>query len=242
MKALYDVGRFIVSFNFFEWLLIAQANGATEVVIRNHNVKTDKWPLAIAKERVDSIVKPGAALAGLPSSVGEFGDPNLARPGGGELVRFWKSGRRFKRLRSPRPAKQERYTVTLRNTQRSPVRNSKDEDWREFAAAIGAYVIEDYDVKPIHLHERMALYAGAEMNFFVSNGPAILCSFTEYPCMIFDCNLAEGSLKHDGIDAGAPYPWMVKNQFSIWELATLTSLQHYFAEWKSGRLQQAAKA
>ena len=133
-----------------------------------------------------------------------------------------------------KPAGTERYTVTLRKTHRANGRDSDEAAWLQFADEIGAYVIRDYDQVPIHLHDRVALYAGAEMNFFVSNGPGVLCSFTEYPCMIFDTHLAAGSLRSDGIPGwGAQYPWMLRNQFAIWEAATLANIRKHYYAWRN---------
>ncbi len=237
MRALYDLGRYLTSFNFFEWLIQAEANGAMMVVFDIRGIRADKWPTAVARKRFWSILDPGPALAGLPREVldGSTIEPtrahNLARPGGASLVAFWKAGRRFKRLATVREPGRERYTVTLRRTQRAPGRNSDEPMWREFAKRIGARVIPDYEDEPIHLHDRVALYAGAEMNFFVSNGPGILCSFTEYPCMMFNTHHAAGSLAGDGIGWGEQYPWMLANQRAIWEEATPESLDTHFRYW-----------
>ena len=233
MNALYDLSRYITSFNFFEWLLLAQTKGATHVVFNAQSFKVAKWNKEQVRRRFESILLPGPALAGMTHSMGtvgqEFGSPN-----GALAVAAWNSGR-MKRLRSVKPAGKERYTVTLRKTPRANGRDSDEAAWREFADEIGALVIPDYDEVPIRLHDRMALYAGAEMNFFVSNGPGVLCSFTEYPCMIFDTHLAAGSLRGDGIHGfGAQYPWMLKNQYAIWEAATLPNIRKHFYSWAEG--------
>ena len=238
MRALYDCGRFLTSFNVFEFLVQAEANGATVIVFDVRHLRGNKWPTAIARRRFESICVPAPALIGLPHEVFDVGDDRptnaheMARPGGKALVDFWKSGRRFKRLKSVLPPLQEKYTVTLRKTQRSPLRDSDELVWRAFAAEVGARVIPDYDVEPIHLHDRMSLYAGAEMNFFVSNGPGILCSFSEYPCMMFNTHHAAGSLAGDGLEYGSQYPWMLANQRSIWEEATPESLREHFYHWR----------
>ena len=238
MRALYDTARYLTSFNFFEWILQANAAGATKVVFDIRGIRGDKWPVSIARQRFWSICAPGPALIGLPFEVfdGRTMSPtnakDIATPGGRPLVNFWNAGNRFRRLATVLEPKQERYTVTLRKTQRSPLRDSDERVWRDFAKEIGAFVIEDYDTKPIHLHHRVALYAGAAMNFFVSNGPGVLCSFTEYPCMLFNTVHAAGSFADDGIPYGDGYPWMLKNQKTIWELATAESLRRHFYHWK----------
>lgn len=238
MRALYDTSRYLTSFNFYEWLLQAHAKGAKTIVFDIRGIRGDKWPTPLARQRFYSICAPGPALIGLPHEIfdgGVIGSTNardVAKPGGKAFVDFWKSGGRFKRLATVNPKGVARFTVTLRKTQRSPSRDSDELLWREFAAEIGARVIEDYDTIPIHLHDRVALYAGAEMNYFVSNGPGILCSFTEYPCMLFNTIDAAGSLRSDGIAFGAQYPWMLPgNQRTIWETATRESLRRYHYQW-----------
>jgi len=239
VRALYDLSRYLTSFNFFEWLVQAQADGATSVRFDARNIRSDKWPRATALERFKSICEPGPALAGMTwetiwrheqSGMLELAK-DFGKPGGARIVAFCKAGRRFRRLRSVRPHGTDRYTVTLRRTQRAPLRNSNDLVWRNFAAWIGARVIPDYEDEPIHLWDRMALYAGARMNFFCSNGPGILCSFSEYPCMMFNTHHARESLKGDGIGEGEQYPWMLENQRAIWEEATAESLERHFRYW-----------
>lgn len=237
MRALYDLGRYLTSFNFFEWLVQAEADGATRVVFDARRIRSDKWPANVARLRFESICEPGPALIGLPHETITGGDGSaMARdfgePGGRRLVRFVKSGRKFKRLATVKPPGTARYTVTLRKTQRAPGRNSEDGVWRDFARGIGALVIPDYEETAIHLHDRMALYAGAEMNFFCSNGPGILCSLSKYPCMMFNTHHARESLLADGMKEGEQYPWMLENQRAIWEQATGESLMRHFLHWR----------
>jgi hypothetical protein len=238
MRALYDLSRYLTSFNFFEWLVQAEADGATKVVFDVRNVRAHKWPADVVRRRFESICVPGPALIGLPHSVvdksgGDLkGARDFGEPGGARIVRFCKSGRKFKRLRSVKEPGTAPYTVTLRSTQRSPLRNSERSLWMGFAKEIGALVIPDYDEVPIHLHDRMALYAGAKMNFFVSNGPGILCSLSEYPCMMFNTHHARESLLKDGMQEFEQYPWMLPNQRAIWEEATAGSLTTHFSHWQ----------
>lgn len=238
MKVIYNFARYLPSFNFFEWLVQVKTLGATCILFDARWTRYLKWSVAHTLERIRSICYDGAALAGLPyeivideSQLAGARDP--ARPGGGHLVAFWNQHGRIERLRSPRAPRPCEYTVTLRKTQRSPTRDSREEDWRAFADQIGALVIPDYDEAPIHLHERMALYAGARMNFFVSNGPGVLCSLTEYPCMMFNTHHARGSLASDGVGGwGAQYPWMLADrQRAIWVEDTYENIWEHFDHW-----------
>lgn len=238
MIALYDLSKYLASFNFFEWLVQVKAMGAKSVAFDIRHPKVNKWPQEKVLQRFHSILVPGCALADLDYRIYSAhlqGPPqalDFVEPGGKQLVRFWNKYKRIPRLHSVKPTGAARYTVTLRKTQRSPLRDSDEKAWRDFASEIGAQVIPDYDTEPMHLHDRVALYAGAEMNFFVSNGPGILCSLTEYPCMLFNTVHAAGSLAADGIGYGKQYPWMLPNQRAIWEIATPESLRRHFYQWR----------
>ena len=229
----------LASYNVFEWLVQAKTLGCETVVFDIRGMHYRKWSPQTTRMRFRSICLPAPALAGMglevydERTIGKTGAEEVAGAGGGALVSFWRKHCGFERLKSVRPPGKARYTVTLRRTERSPGRNSDEALWREFADEIGALVIPDYEDKRIHLHERMAWYAGAEMNFFVSNGPAVLCSLTDYPCMIFDTQKAAGSLAGDGLPGwGAQYPWLRENQRAIWEEPSHEALRAYFYHWK----------
>ena len=118
MRALYDCSKWICSFNFFEWLIQAHANGATKIVFDIRGIRGDKWPTALSLRRFHSILEPGCALAGLPfetfgaATIEPTNARRMAEPGGRALVEFCKAGRTFTRLRSVRPPGLARYTVT----------------------------------------------------------------------------------------------------------------------------------
>ena len=232
MKALYPLSRHIASFDFYSWLVLAKAAGATEILFDTSRPKTTKWAADVVRRRYESIIAPGPALAGLPSSTGTqgrlVGDPHMRF-----LVEHCRAGRPIERLRSVLSPGKERYTVTLRNDRRIPARNSNDAAWRAFAAEIGARVIEDYDDSPIGLHQRVALYAGAEMNFGVTNGPIHLCTLTPYPAMMFACDQNAGGFLNAGVRFGEPCPWGGPKQRWIWEPDELPVLRRYFRDLKA---------
>jgi len=240
MRALYDLKRFLPTFNYFEWLLIAEMDGATMVVFDTREPRTSKFGYAQTMNRFRSICEPGCALIGLPyeTFTERSKEPTNAKrlenyiTGGKPIVDRWKAGRKFKRLKTVKPPASERYTVTLRNSPRDPIRNSDRKVWEEFAKEIGARLIPDYLEEPIHLHDRVALYAGAEMNYFASNGPGVLCSMTEYPCMMFNSMQQGWSFTGDGVPHTSNYIWMLENQKAIWEWATPESLREYHYHWK----------
>lgn len=216
MIARYDLALNTASFDFFTWLVLAAAKGATEIVFGTATVKKGRWPEGVIRKRFHSIMEPGPELLGIPHRFGDDGviphGPNLRY-----LVDWCREGKSFPRLRSVRPAGGAEYTVTLRNNPHIPQRNSNEKAWREFADEIGAVVIPDYDDQPMHLHERMALYAGAKMNFGMVNGPMHLCSLAGYPVMMFGANEAVHAYSICGIPEGGNFPWASDGQHLIWE-------------------------
>ena len=236
MKALYALSAKIASFDFFSWLVMAKAMGYTEVVFDTRYPKTDKWPLALVQKRFDSFMWPGPALAGMKASLGTEGtDP--VHTDMKHLIAYVRAGNRIAPLSSvlPVPAESPRYTVTLRNEPRIPARNSNVAAWRTFAAEIGALVIEDYDHGPIDLHVRAALYAGAEMNFFVPNGPMHVCSLMGAPLLSFATDRCAEGLARVGIDWGQNYPWHTRDQRLVWEPDDLPVIRRVFDQWREER-------
>ena len=229
--ALYELERKIAGFDFFPWLVMQKAHGADSVVFDVSGRINMKWPTEIAMQRFESILKPGVALAGMSWSMGRHGS-QYGPYHQSDLIRLCASGMVLPRLRSVLPHGKERFTVTLRKTERAPGRNSNEAAWRTFAEEIGALVIPDYADKPMHLHERMALYAGAEMNFFVGNGPGVLCVLSEAPWMQFCVH--KSSPEKMGIPFGGRYPFCLPQHHMVWESDTLENIRKHFALWQSG--------
>lgn len=226
MRALYDLKHRIAGFDFFTWLVLQKATG---VSFSAKETKTDKFTRSEAMRRYESILKPGCALAGMDYD--EEGTGFVAKGGQQELVDYCKAGGKFKKLKSVLEPGKERYTVTLRATRRWLHRNSRESVWREFASEIGARVIHDYEIEPIHLHERMSLYAGAEMNFFVTNGPVILCFLSDYPAMSFD--VQQSPMIQLGIPMGGQYPFLLPDRHrQIYEPDEPEVIRKHFYHWK----------
>ncbi len=220
-SARYDLSKRTTTYDYFTWQAIVQAMGADEIVFdTTRGFNTSKYPHDECRKRYHNYIWPGPALAGLKARNGTHGEEC------GSTVYSDLFGREFRRFTSPFPARSERYTVTLRQVTRNAHRNSDVEVWRNFAALIGAYVIEDHDVAPISLYDRMALYAGAEMNFGVTNGPMSLLYFTDYPMAMFDCQNSKSWELH-GIEVGGQIPWARANQRLVWQAPTVRMLLDY---------------
>ena len=227
----YDTSEELCTFDFFGWLVQALAAGASEIVF-------DVSALATCnRRRFETILAPGPALAKLPSRQGSDGVKlAIGSSRMGRLVQFARQRRSFTRLAAFRTGDMARYTVTLRRQATSPHRNSNDAAWHEFAREIGAIVIEDYDARPLHLHTRMALYAGAEMNFGVWCGPLTLCTLTNYPVMAFACGRGKQEIQMAkyGVLRGDNMPWCLPNQRVFWDNDDLETIRQKFKEWKDG--------
>lgn len=227
--ACFQLKHQSASFEYFLWLVLVQAMGATKIVIDHYDMKLKWFSRKVTEERIENILLPGAALAGLYCKLGHY-SPDMIVARAPDLLPWVKSGKSFKRLKSVKPSGVAKYTVTIRRHSLAPARNSNEEAWRAFAKEIDATIIEDYDTQPIHLHDRMALYAGAKMNYGVCNGPSALLSLTEYPVTMF---VPKGSSQMSVVKAGVPwgekYPWMLPNQHMVWRQDTLNEIRHIHA-------------
>lgn len=233
--ARYDLKYRNASFDFFTWLTHVRLLGADEIVFGVKEVASRKWDEAEIRRRYESIIKPGAELAGIPWREGDGGIEIGTHKLQGILeLKRWD----FPRITTKLPARSERYTVTMRSIGpggMKPFRDSNDKVWREFAKEIGASVIEDYRIDPMPLAERVALYAGAEMNFGVVNGPMGLLYFTPYPMMMFDCSSCEYAWSKHGIKRGHQLPWATPDQILIWEGQGIETLRRNFIAWRNSK-------
>jgi hypothetical protein len=178
-------------------------------------------------------------LLGIPVRSGEDGD----RASGTHLIdRIWRDAQKLTNGLVPRMQTLERgnarYTVTLREYFYKPSRNSEMIAWRRFADYIDAAVIEDYDYRPIALLDRMELYAGAEMNFGVPNGPFSILCLTDHPfmewCDPHNKTVVEDFARHK-MAIGDQIPWLNADQRQIWQTPTVDAL---IAEFEKERARQ----
>jgi hypothetical protein len=130
-------------------------------------------------------------------------------------------------------------TITLREAEHWPHRNSNLDAWLKFAADLqhqGEKVIfirdfarakepiAGFDYSPVaatNLKIRMTCYQVAKMNFFVSNGPAMLCFFSKAPYCTF--------MTHYAGAYGPQRPWAGKDQRMVYQLDTYENL---LTAWK----------
>lgn len=244
MKLLYDLSRRPASFDAVTCMATAKTLGADHVrFVLGRGWKPKNY--ADPQERFRSIVEPAARLWGMGYSVGE--------PEGVEVSHFFpaavKAYQQQGRIAKIPVAVEDRgyLTITLRNS-RTPARNSKDAEWLKFAErqrALGqkVLILPDYDERPLDLDDRMRLYAGASMNFFVINGPVTLCVHSEAPylCMrTIGCEQSGSTspsfMKSIGITPGFQFPWANARQRLSYADDTCESIEREWAAMSEQRL------
>lgn len=151
-------------------------------------------------------------------------------------------------------------TITLREAAHLTHRNSRIEDWCRFASylrTMGEKVVFvrdtlkanepffDFETCPeasLNIDDRMAIYAEAKMNFFVSNGPVTMAVFSDAPWMQFvtltdEDNATKFWQENNAMEPGDQYPWANANQRIVWQTDTYENL---VAAWDSLQLADAA--
>ncbi len=164
----------------------------------------------------------------------------------GEDVPIFKSPLRVK------PRHVGAVTITLRESDHWPHRNSDLEAWLKFAEHLrdqGRRVVfvrdtakafeplGDFMTDPLaskDLQIRMALYEGAEANLFISNGPATLALFSDRPWLQFirpedeksayRPATAKGFEATTGVKVGEQYPWSAADQRLVWATDTYENI------------------
>jgi hypothetical protein len=151
-------------------------------------------------------------------------------------------------------------TITLRENDSFPHRNSDLIAWYEFGKRLKAHgqhvvfvrdtakadePITGCETSPLasrDLDARMWLYEHAKMNFFVSNGPMMLAALTENIPYITFVQPEEMDSKYDankphfwklkmGVEMGEQFPWAGTHQRIVWEKATLPVIFRAYEQW-----------
>lgn len=186
-----------------------------------------------------------------------------------------KRGEKLPRMWAPDEAvsRMERYegcvTITLREADEWPHRNSNVEAWLKFAndlKAKGERVVfvrdtakayeppidgfEDCPAASTDLHMRGALYQLAKMNFFVANGPIMLAVYGHVNYRVFLNLQPDGHAymadtprfwrEKNGVEPGGQFPWVLPNQLIVWSEDRYEAIS---ASWEdSARREQSAAA
>lgn len=241
---LYDLSNRPASFDIVTCLATAIALGAKHVrFVLNNGWKRKNYTEKQAVERFISIVEPAVSLYGIDYSVGDRRGFECSHV----LIAAVETYKRFGRIGkiNVECIPQDYVTITLRKS-RSPERDSNEAEWLRFAkrCPYEAVILRDWDQQQTGLHERMALYAGAKMNFMVINGPLTLCIHSDAPYLsmrtIGGVNSGSTSPQQiyglTGITPGFQFPWAHSMQTLSYLDDTCENIE---AEWQ--RMQEKEK-
>lgn len=257
---VYNMATGPLGFDFIVWLVDAEmkriAAGApaplkvgfwvgTDTEREANHAKRQKW--------LQNVFRPALYL------IGAVEDNNATRGNRNpsfvprDIVKACKSGRQVPKFRKLYRSYDEPYvTITLREAEHWPERNSRIEDWIRFArylqtngekvifvrdTAKARETIEGFETSPWASQDlvyRTALYQHAKANLFRSNGPAIMAVFSECPWLQFMDPVDEKSSfspNHPsfwtncmGITPPEQYPWSAPDQRFIWAPDTYDNL------------------
>lgn len=229
--AAFDMANRPATFDILQLCSTAKTFGAKHIRLTTGWFKKKNYSVEAARERLDSIIKPAIKLYGLDYSIGKpFGVTYSHLID--STVRTYNHFGALNKI--PCETKDNGYvTITLRKS-RTPEKNSNEMEWAKFAKTLACEVImvRDYDEQPISLEDRMKLYAGAHMNFFVNNGPALLCILSDAPylCMNVIGREEKGLFSPEfhkalGIVPGFQYPWKNERQLLCYETDDCENIQ-----------------
>lgn len=263
---IYNVPNGSISYDFIIWLMDCEMQRAREgdaPPLKVHfwfgrDGKTGLYSDA-QKQMFEKVIRPSLALIGAIEHQDAIHGRDLARRHFREIVRTSSEGDKVPLIKAPYKAREamkewlaahERQnrapiTITLREAEHWPHRNSNLAAWLRFAADLqsaGERVIfvrdtakanepiDDFEFCPpasTDLHMRVALYEQAKVNLFVANGPSVLAHFMDRPWLTFVPIEEEESpylanrpsfwRMHVGIDVGEQYPWSQPDQRLVWK-------------------------
>ena len=234
MIGVYPLHRYPTTFDFAAWVTLAKSSGCDHVIFDvGQGLPGKKYSVDIGWKRFGNILVPLCALAGITYSVQTFGEGSSFSYNWGAVEQFYRQHRRIELLKPTiAPSDSGYVTVTLRESFRNTHRNSDIPEWEKFCnylTRIGKRVIllGECEQAPLDLEYRMSLYAGAEMNFGVNNGPMSMCCFSEVPYMIFNIfpkrvptektYSVSKMMTRDGFGYGSQFSFRKPNQTLVWE-------------------------
>lgn len=262
--ACYHCNNVPNGFDFLTWLMTQEIYRVDEgapaplkvAFWRGRNPQPNAW--------IDHVYRPLIAIIG-----GVEDDRALRRMGADvhvtrTMAAMYRVGAKLPKLSAaqdhdvPRNA----ITITLRECDSFPHRNSDLLTWYEFAKTLkaqGERVIFVRDTSKatepltgcetsvaasLNLDVRMCLYQNSKLNFFVSNGPMMLAALTQNIPYITFVQPEEMDSKYDankptfwklkmGVQMGEQFPWAGSHQRIIWEKATLPIIAEAHRAWLS---------
>lgn len=270
----YNVANGYLSYDFLNWMIDAEMTRIREGA---------PWPLKVAfwygrdgktgistlyqVTMLQEVIRPALALIGAvednAAMLGRSKELYLFR----DIAQAARAGEQVPKFKAPEWAveaiagiigDQPPVTITLREAEHTPQRNSNIDEWLKFArwlAKCGENIIFIRDTakadEPLvcefpdcpeaskNLHMRMALYEKAKANLFVSNGPVTLAQYSDRPWLMFHPKTNNNDSYIGGtpafweeaqtIPVGSQLPWSRPDQKIVWEEPTFENL---VSAWK----------
>jgi hypothetical protein len=267
----YNVANAPLGFDFINWLVTQEIN--RELAGAPAPLKVGFWVGKDSKEHgkldgrinwLDNVFRPALGFIGAVED--EKGNVGIAQqmyvPK--QIVDFYNSGKIKKvpifRAKGDYDLPKDVITITLREAEHWPHRNSNIEAWTKFAKYLvdkGERVIfvrdtakaneplEGFETCPeasIDLDKRMWLYDHAKLNMFVSNGPHVLTLYNDKPWLTFiyieddrstyTANTRQFWRVKQGVEPGYQYPWSTEKQKLVWAIDDYENLVKAYEDLK----------
>lgn len=191
--AVYDLGTMPTTFDFAVYAVMAKTLEYDSIHFALSGMANWKYPAEIGWRRWANICIPLCKLAGIKFTVGAKNDVlgDVLGYATGHIEQLYKKTGRIEKLKPVYEHPKKGYvTVTMRESFRNKWRDSNRKEW----AKVGEYlmrrgeevmILEECEMQPLALEERLAVYSNAKMNLAVGNGPMVLCWLSEAPYLTF---------------------------------------------------------
>lgn len=190
---MYDLSVMPTTFDFAVYAVMAKTLGYDAIHFAVGGMASWKYSEEIGWRRWANICIPICRLADIKFTVGAKNDflGDVLGYGTGHIETVYKKLGRIEKLKSVYEHPKRGYvTITMRESFRNQWRDSNRDEWAkvgEYLARRGEEIIvlEECEMQPLALEERMAIYCNAKMNLAVGNGPMVLCWLSEAPYLTF---------------------------------------------------------
>ena len=252
IPALWDLGKHPTTFDFAAFAVIAKTVGHHHVrFIYEERMADHKYPEWLAWRRFGNIVLPICRLAGLEFSVGKRVDGREYAYFAGTVEAMYREIKDIKKLKPTQLIEDRGYvTITLRESFRNAWCNSNKEAWTAFEQYLekknkNVMVLPECEHAPLDVEHRMAVYANADMNLGVNNGPMALCHFADVPYITINMlpprpadtvgyDLEKLHIK-TGFPSGSQYSFRTDRQIIVWERDTFENIVRSYEDMEAGK-------
>lgn len=257
---VYNMANGAIGFDFFTWLVDAEMRrircGAPPPLKVAFWRGRDTERIMAANKRyawLDNVFRPGLQLLDAIEDHRAIAGHRSTLYMTKDVVAAARNGEKVPMMGSPLGDKPGNYmTITLREASHFSYRNSNVDGWVRFAERLKAegetvFFIRDTEKadEPIagfetlprasrNLLNRAGIYYNAKMNFFVSNGPSMLCVYSKAPWMTmipiepdeseYFANTQDFWREMNGVEPPGQYPWTRSDQRIIWEVDTFDNI------------------